>query len=164
MIGQSFSPIQDSGDNTAQRPAQGGSGSAPVQQAIEVLRLRLPHIFSGGSPLMGAPGSAGAPQGFDSPVIARLLQALGVLPPAMGASAPPMGPGLMGAAPPMGGGGMGSAPPLTASYKPSVNYQPLPGGTAGPALPIPQPNPAQQPAPPPSLPGMGGYQLPNQRR
>lgn len=136
MIGQSFSPIQSQGTDQ-QRPQAGGTGSAPVQQAIEVLRLRMPHVFSGGSPLMGAPGSAGAPQCFDSPVIARLLQALGVLPPAMAASAPPMGPSLSGAAPM--GGGMGEAPPLATSYKPSINYQPLPGGTAGPNTESPAP-------------------------
>lgn len=132
MIGQSFSPMQDP-NSQMQRPLAGDGGAAsPLQNAIQVLQLRMPHFFGGTAP---APApllqSQGAPPGFN--VMALLQRLMGGQMGGGGAQAPMVGaPGQAG---PSLGGGMapgGSQGPI-GSLMPSISYlpPPPPGGTAG---------------------------------
>lgn len=145
MIGQSFSPIQQQGAD-AQRP---GTDLAP-QQAIQILRLRLPQFFGAGAP---APAplltSPGAPAGFDLPMMQRMIQTL------MGGG---LGQGNMG-------GGFGLPPNMPSApsggpggpgkYVPHPTYQP-PSGTTGIPLPEGPSGPANTGTSAPTYTGGGG--------
>lgn len=137
MIGQNFSPTDQT---MGQRPQPTGAVD-PLQQAIQVLQLRMPHVYGANAP---APSpllqSQGAPMGFNLQAVLQHL--LGIAPQqGMGLPGGTAGPGPMAPIPsgprvelPPGSGGPaagGTAPPFT----PAVHYQPPPmppGGTAGP--------------------------------
>lgn len=140
MIGQSFAPL--GGDPMMRPGGQGGQGSG-AQQAIQVLNYRMPRVAGAGAPapqaLLEGAGSAGLPQqNAMNPTIAAILQAvLGHMQPQQQQA--PSAPG-------------GQAPPPAQMPNPRINFQPLPGGTAG---PNPQ-QPPQRPGPPVQRPGFGG--------
>ena len=60
MIGDSFAPMDSADDRKTPSP-----GEAPIQSAIQVLKLHLPKFLGAGSitPLSNAPGSGGLPPG-----------------------------------------------------------------------------------------------------
>lgn len=125
-IGQNFSPTNN--DPNAQ--PQQGAGGQPIQQAIQILKLRFPHFFGGNSPspLAGA-GAAMMPPGA-SPMPLPLPG--GGMPPMGGQGAQPL-PMPMMPMPQMGGG-----PQSPMGGQPVIHYQPpppMPGGTAGPNPP-----------------------------
>jgi hypothetical protein len=139
MIGQSFAPL--AGGSKPKQPGGGGANSG-AQQAIKVLNLRIPRVVGQGAPapqpLLMSPGAGGVPMpGGQRP---------GLTP----GGAPGGAPGSPGDAPPFGleeiikilfgnnpppGGDTGKPP------DPKINYQPLPGGTAGPGPRGPVENP-----------------------
>lgn len=133
-FGLSFSPTQQNSNTqnpNNQSPTAGGSGS-PIQDAIKVLSLRIPHITGPGGiappGLLNSAGGAGMPQGGAGGLEEFLRRLFG-------------GQGIPG---------MGAAPP------PNV----IPGVGGGPGEnPLPSPpggfNPSPAP-PPPSGPPMGG--------
>ena len=128
MIGQSFAPI---GDPNMQRPSGGPGGIAPgAQEAIKVLNLRIPRVAGAGAPapqaLLEGGGSGALPQQPNNPIIQAILQAvLGHFAPQQQSAPSAMGGGMPGTPGPLGQSG----PQLP---NPKINYQPLPGGTAGP--------------------------------
>jgi len=153
VIGQDFSP----NSNDPQFQQQQGSGASPLQQAIQILRIRMPHLFGGGAPA--------APQ---------LLHGGGFAPPTplpfptmpFQGGGPMMGnPGSPMAPPSMAGGQGGPMAPPSAPMPsfggpqngqgakpgvPGLHFQPpppTPGGTAG-------PNPGEFESPRP-FPGRG---------
>jgi hypothetical protein len=154
MIGQSFSPFNTGGGQDDPRQAQQGSGS-PIQQVIQILKLRMPHVFGAGAPAPGSLMSPGAAMMPPRPSQPTPLPMPGGMPPSpMGGPSMPF-PGPLptprvgdpfGA--PSGGGG-GQEPP-----KPVIHYQPPPtppGGTAGPGPGGGQPpQPFRRPRPAPT--------------
>lgn len=125
MIGQNFSPT-----NNQDQPYGNQGGMAPLQQAIQILRIRMPHLFGGApSPLAGAGPAMMPPRG---------------VPPLPLPGGGPMdgGGGPVNPLPPPGGGGgrdiWGGPNKNPNPGMPVVNYTPppaLPGGTAGPNPP-----------------------------
>ena len=141
MIGTSFSPL-DPGTGSQQRPDQGGNAT-PLQQAIQVLQLRIPHLYNAPSPLAATGGGSQAPIGFDPMDLIRRLMAMQSAPTAAPMSAPSPQPGGGGmapaspmapAAPLLPSGASASAPIVPVS--PSFQYMPNPGGTATPPRPF----------------------------
>lgn len=131
MIGQSFAPLFDP---QGQKPAggpQGGPSGPP--QAIQTINTRLPRVLGAGAPapaaLLNSPGSAGLPMENISPIIQAILQSvLGHFSPQQMSA--PSAPGGFGGVTPLP---MPGAPPqIPGGGKPKVEYEPLPGGTAGP--------------------------------
>lgn len=138
MIGQQFSPFSQQDDPRMQQQQPGGGDN--IQQAIQILRIRYPHVFGGYSPSpLAGPGSAMMPPRPSTPM--PLPMPGGMQSPMGGPSmpGPSFGGGTFGGGSPWarpggeGGGGGGSEP-----TKPVINYippPPIPGGTAGPNPP-----------------------------
>lgn len=125
MIGQSFSPTQQ--DNGYQQRPQGGGQDTPLQQAIQILQLRMPHVFGAMAPAPAALLNAQTPLGFNPQAfLQRLMGGMGQSPMG-GPMAPPfqVGGGPMAAAAPSPAAPSGPAP------TPPFHFQPNPGGTAG---------------------------------
>lgn len=134
-IGQNFSPTQQNGGDNFQQP-QGG-GLAPIQQAIQILRIRFPHAFGAmqPSPLAGGGQAMTGPSPLPIPMLPGGQQ------PGQAAQPMPMAPM------PSFGGPAQAQPPqgAQAPASPVIHYQPPPappGGTAGPNPPgvFPRPN------------------------
>jgi hypothetical protein len=139
MIGQSFAPLGDPNDLTAQ--GQNGGSVNPVQEAIKTLSLRMPRTLGAGAPvsrelLTGLGGAS-----MNNPLSAILLQLLKQAGMGQPAGAPPMS-----APSSMGGGG-----PMAPMGAPS-----MPGAPQAPSGPVTRPkftyqenDPSTMPAPPP---------------
>ena len=140
-IGVSFVPGQDSGQQENQLPGGAASGLPPIQQAIQLLSLRLPRVGGVNAPvnnsLLTGPGSGG----LSLPQILQMLFGVG----------PNGQPGSGG---PSGGGAGGGANSAMASAVPGPHWtvsDPPPGGGGG-------------GVPPPNLPTWGGPQTPQEDR
>ena len=128
MLGQTFAPLFDP---QGQKQA-GPQGQTGAPQAIQTLNTRLPRVLGANAPapaaLLNSPGSAALPTDTMNPVIEAILKAvLGHFSPQQMAA--PSAPGGMSSVPPLP---MPGGPSLPTNYTPKIEYQPLPGGTAGP--------------------------------
>lgn len=153
-FGLSFVPGQSQLDR---QPGGGGGGaqprSSPVQQAIQMLSLRLPHVVGAQAlapgPLLQGPGAAGVPSAGGGGIEALLRLLFGVGPQGGGPISPtgaPITPGPSGRyeVPPM----RVPQPRVTAGLLPTGQswprppgtgpaYGPLPPTAGGPSLPSP---------------------------
>lgn len=133
MIGQSFSPTQQPGSGDQQFQPQ-PDALAPLQQAIQVLRIRMPHLFGAMAPappalLQGGGGMPPQAQPLPVPMVPGMPSLPGVATAMQPQGQPQPSFGQPYQVPPQSGGGM--PPPKN----PTVHYQPPPqppGGTAGP--------------------------------
>lgn len=150
-LGTSFSPLSQSNGYGQQRPSAPGqpSSQTPLQQAIQILQLRLPHFFGGGAPappslLSGSPGLTNPLDPTD--LLKRMLGIPGLTPPGQpttGGAPSPLAPPMAqpSGTPPSGGGTTTPAFHYALPPTPPRTNPGMPGPDAG---------------PPPLRPGYGG--------
>lgn len=137
-FGATFAPFPD--------PSGRNANINPVQQAIQLLSLRIPRVVGAAAPapaaLLNSPGSGGRPD-VHSAVLQSVLRTIMAQPEALGVSAPPPSPVTV---PPL------DAPPV-ATEAPAPIVPPTRGGEPGPGAPPPSPFPEpRRDAPVPQVP------------